>query len=87
MNQKLYIVTAKTGDKTFLIEAYTSEADAISHVNNAIKWFTQWRLKPSNALSDTIVIWDENQNPFDNITPHITDDSIIYAYQSVTLSK
>ena len=83
MKQKIYVVTSKTGDKTYLIEAYQDESDAIKHVNNAIKWYTQWISKPTQALATFYNIWDENQNPYDNITPTIISDSVIYDYQMV----
>lgn len=86
MEQKIYIVTSKTGSNTYLIEAYKNESNAIAHVNNAIKWYTNWIYQPTQALATFYTIWDENQNPFDNITPTIIDDSIIYDYQKVNIN-
>ena len=83
---KIYIVTSKTGSETYLIEAYKDEAYAIQHVNNAIKWYTQWTHHPIQALADNYTIWDEDQNPYDNITPEIISDSIIYDYQIVKVN-
>ena len=83
MKQKIYIVTSKTGHNTYLIEAYEDEAAAIEHVRKAIEWYKNWTLKPTQALATSFFIWDENTNPWDNTTPHIIDDSIIYDWQMV----
>ena len=83
---KIYIVTAKTGSNTYLIEAYANEADAIKHVRKAIEWYTNWIAQPTQATATHHTIWPENQNPYDNITPDIIDDSIIYDYQRVNIN-
>lgn len=86
MRQKIYVVTAKTGNDTYLIEAYSSEAAAIEHVNNAIIWFNKWIKQPTQALAPCYDIWPEKANPWDNVTPNIIDDSIVYDWQRVTLN-
>lgn len=86
-HQPIYVVTSKTGDETYLIEAYTNEAAAIEHVNNAIKWFTQWTLRTIQAFANHYDIWPENLNPYDNVTPNIINDSIIYSWQRVNLKN
>jgi len=85
--QPIYVVTSKTGDETYLIEAYTNEANAIKHVNNAVKWYREWKLKPQQALAIKYEIWDEKTNPWDNVTPIIINDSIIYDWQRVNLNN
>lgn len=85
--QKIYIVTAKTGNETHLVKAYNTEAAAIKHVTNAIKWYKEWISKPFNALAPFYSIWDEKTNPWDHTTPHIINDQIIYDWQTVTLNS
>ena len=85
--QSIYVVISKTGDETYLIKAYHSEADAIDHVNQAIKWYQEWISKPFNALATKYDIWPEKANPWDNITPTIINDSIIYSWQRVNLNN
>ena len=83
--QRIYVVTSKTNNETYLIEAYTNEAAAIEHVRRAIDWFKDWCKNQNPFLPCDI--WPNKANPWDNVTPEIIDNSIIYDWQNVTLNK